>query len=110
MRRATVGVVNDTAIGRLRRAIAMVVAVLIVGTVGYLLFGLSFTDAVYQTVTTVSTVGFRELHEFSTLEQWFTHRSHRPRGVHGPLHLHARRPSRGRRRTARLPRETIHEP
>jgi voltage-gated potassium channel len=72
MRRATVGVVNDTAIGRLRRAIAMVVAVLIVGTVGYLLFGLSFTDAVYQTVTTVSTVGFRELHEFSTLEQWFT--------------------------------------
>jgi voltage-gated potassium channel len=71
-RRATVGVVNDTAIGRLRRAIAMVVAVLVVGTIGYLLFGLSFTDAVYQTVTTVSTVGFRELHEFSTLEQWFT--------------------------------------
>jgi voltage-gated potassium channel len=64
--------VNDTAIGRLRRAIAMVVAVLVVGTIGYLLFGLSFTDAVYQTVTTVSTVGFRELHEFSTLEQWFT--------------------------------------
>lgn len=63
---------NDTAIGRLRRAIAMVVAVLVVGTIGYLLFGLSFTDAVYQTVTTVSTVGFRELHEFSTLEQWFT--------------------------------------
>jgi voltage-gated potassium channel len=50
----------------------MVVAVLVVGTAGYLLFGLSFTDAVYQTVTTVSTVGFRELHEFSTLEQWFT--------------------------------------
>ncbi|HSM66531.1 MAG TPA: potassium channel protein [Ilumatobacteraceae bacterium] len=63
---------NDTAIGRLRRAIAMVMAVLVVGTIGYLLFGLSFTDAVYQTVTTVSTVGFRELHEFSTLEQWFT--------------------------------------
>ncbi len=63
---------HDTAIGRLRRAIAGVVAVLVVGTIGYLLFGLSFTDAVYQTVTTVSTVGFRELHEFSTLEQWFT--------------------------------------
>lgn len=50
----------------------MVVGILVVGTAGYLLFGLSFTDAVYQTVTTVSTVGFRELHEFSTLEQWFT--------------------------------------
>jgi voltage-gated potassium channel len=64
--------VNDTAIGRLRRAIAGVMAVLVVGTIGYLLFGLSLTDAVYQTVTTVSTVGFRELHEFSTLEKWFT--------------------------------------
>jgi voltage-gated potassium channel len=64
--------VNDTAIGRLQRAIAMVMAVLGFGTVGYLLFGLPFTDAVYQTVTTVSTVGFRELQEFSTLAQWFT--------------------------------------
>ena len=63
---------NDTAIGRLQRAIAMVMAVLVFGTAGYLLFGLSFTDAVYQTVTTVSTVGFRELQEFSVLAQWFT--------------------------------------
>ncbi len=33
---------------------------------------MSFTDAVYQTVTTVTTVGFRELEDFSVLEQWFT--------------------------------------
>ena len=26
----------------------------------------------YQTVTTVTTVGFRELKEFSDVEQWFT--------------------------------------
>jgi len=64
--------VNDTAIGRLQRAIALVVIVGIVGTVGYWLFGMSLTDAAYQTVTTVTTVGFRELHEFSNLEQWFT--------------------------------------
>jgi len=64
--------VNYTAIGRLQRAIAMVVAVGIVGTIGYWLFGLSFTDAAYQTVTTVTTVGFRELHDFNNLEQWFT--------------------------------------
>ena len=63
---------NYTAIGRLQRAIAMVVAVGIVGTIGYWLFGLSFTDAAYQTVTTVTTVGFRELHDFNNLEQWFT--------------------------------------
>ncbi len=63
---------NYTAIGRLQRAIAMVIAVGIVGTIGYWLFGMSLTDAAYQTVTTVTTVGFRELQEFNNLEQWFT--------------------------------------
>jgi voltage-gated potassium channel len=72
VRGATVGAVNSSPIGRLQRAIAMVVGVLVVGTIGYLLFGMSFTDAVYQTVTTVTTVGFRELQDFTTLEQWFT--------------------------------------
>jgi voltage-gated potassium channel len=64
--------VNYSPIGRLQRAIAMVVGVLVIGTIGYLAFGLSFTDSVYQTVTTVTTVGFRELHDFTPLEQWFT--------------------------------------
>ena len=63
---------NYTAIGRLQRAIAMVIAVGIAGTIGYWLFGMSLTDAAYQTVTTVTTVGFRELQEFNNLEQWFT--------------------------------------
>ncbi|HSP27386.1 MAG TPA: potassium channel protein [Ilumatobacteraceae bacterium] len=63
---------NYTAIGRLQRAIAMVIAVGIVGTIGYWLFGMSLTDAVYQTVTTITTVGFRELQDFNNLEQWFT--------------------------------------
>ena len=50
----------------------MVIAVGVVGTIGYWLFGLSFNDAAYQTVTTVTTVGFRELQEFNDVEQWFT--------------------------------------
>jgi len=50
----------------------MVVAVGVIGTIGYWLFGMSFNDAAYQTVTTVTTVGFRELKEFSDVEQWFT--------------------------------------
>jgi voltage-gated potassium channel len=64
--------VNDTPIGRLRRAVGMVIAVGVVGTIGYWLFGMSFNDAAYQTVTTVTTVGFRELQEFNDVEQWFT--------------------------------------
>ncbi len=39
----------------------LLVAVLAVGTIGYLVLGLSPLDATYQTVTTISTVGFREL-------------------------------------------------
>ena len=70
--RATVDAVKDSPIGRLQRAVGMVVAVGIVGTIGYMLFGMSFTDAVYPTVTTVTTVGFRELQDFDTAEQWFT--------------------------------------
>jgi voltage-gated potassium channel len=50
----------------------MVAAVGVVGTIGYWLFGMSFNDAAYQTVTTVTTVGFRELQEFNDVEQWFT--------------------------------------
>jgi voltage-gated potassium channel len=64
--------VNYSAIGRLQRAVGMVIAVGIVGTIGYWLFGMNLNDAAYQTVTTVTTVGFRELQEFSALEQWFT--------------------------------------
>ncbi len=63
---------NDGAIGRLQRAVAMVFAVFVVGTIGYLIIGLSFTEAVYQTVTTVTTVGYRELADFNTAQQWFT--------------------------------------
>jgi len=43
------------------RAVALLVAVLAAGTVGYLLLGLSPLDALYQSVTTVTTVGFREV-------------------------------------------------
>ena len=50
----------------------MVVAVFVVGTIGYWIIGLSFTEAVYQTVTTVTTVGYRELKDFNSVEQWFT--------------------------------------
>jgi voltage-gated potassium channel len=46
--------------------------VLVVGTVGYWLQGLVLVDAVYQTVTTVSTVGFREIGDVDRDSQIFT--------------------------------------
>jgi voltage-gated potassium channel len=47
-------------------------AVTISGTVGYLLLGFTFLEALYQTVTTVATVGFREVRPLSAAGQVFT--------------------------------------
>jgi voltage-gated potassium channel len=57
---------------RLRFGLAALVGVLVAGTVGYVAFGFSVLDAVYQTVTTVSTVGFREVQPLSTGGRVFT--------------------------------------
>ncbi len=46
--------------------------VLVVGTIGYLVLGFGLLDAMYQTVTTVSTVGFREVEPLSSAGQVFT--------------------------------------
>jgi voltage-gated potassium channel len=46
---------------------------MVVGTAGYMVLAdLSFVDAVYQTITTVTTVGFREVKPFDTSEKIFT--------------------------------------
>lgn len=47
-------------------------AVLVAGTVGYVAFGLGVLDAVFQTVITVSTVGFGETVPFDPGEKVFT--------------------------------------
>jgi voltage-gated potassium channel len=48
---------------RVRTGLALLVAVVVVGTLGYIALGLSVLDAIYQCVTTVFTVGFREVGE-----------------------------------------------
>jgi len=58
---------------RLRWALAGVVFSISVGAAGYMaLSGMSFVDALYQSVTTLSTVGFREVTPFGTTEKLFT--------------------------------------
>jgi voltage-gated potassium channel len=61
-------------IGRLRLAMAMVLTVFVGGTIGFLMFGLSLVDAVYMTVITITTVGYREVlgDDPSTAQKWFT--------------------------------------
>ena len=52
----------------------MVLAIFVAGTIGYAAFGLSLVDAMYMTVTTVTTVGYRELNgpDLSNAEKVFT--------------------------------------
>ncbi len=57
---------------RLGGALVLLLIVLVVGTVGYLLLGFGFVDALYQTVTTVATVGYREVQPLSTVGKVFT--------------------------------------
>ncbi len=58
--------------GRLRLALGMVTSVFVIGTIGYWAFGLSLLDSAYQTITTITTVGYRELAVFGTAEKIFT--------------------------------------
>lgn len=56
-----------------RVALVLVVAILAGGTAGYVLIeGWPLWDAFYMTVTTVTTVGYREVHELSRAGQVFT--------------------------------------
>ena len=57
---------------RMVLSLALLAAVIVVGVVGYLLLGFSALNAVYQTVTTMTTVGFREVERFGTAEKVFT--------------------------------------
>lgn len=53
--------------------ILLLVVLLIGGTVGYMIVeGMSFIDGLYMTVITISTVGFREVHDLSMEGRLFT--------------------------------------
>jgi voltage-gated potassium channel len=58
--------------GRLRLALAVFACVMVAGTVGYLILGFTLLEAIYQTVTTVTTVGFREVRPLSDAGIVFT--------------------------------------
>lgn len=60
------------AIRRIAVAVLALVVVTVVGTGGYVVLGFGVLDALYQTVTTVATVGFREVQPLDRAGQVFT--------------------------------------
>ena len=57
---------------RLRIGLVAALAVVVAGTTGYVGFGYGVLDAFFQTITTVTTVGFGEVHPFTPAEKAFT--------------------------------------
>jgi voltage-gated potassium channel len=61
-----------TIVRRFVIAIGSILVVTAFGVVGYLMLGFTFMEALYQTVTTVATVGFREVRPLTTAGELFT--------------------------------------
>ena len=57
---------------RVRIGLGVLALVLVAGTVGYLSFGFGLLNAIYQTVVTVTTVGFNSPHPLDTGSKVFT--------------------------------------
>jgi voltage-gated potassium channel len=54
-------------------AIGLLVIIVIIGVSGYIVLeGMTFTEAVYMTIITVATVGFKEVEPLSEIGMWFT--------------------------------------
>ena len=53
-------------------ALGLLGSIFVAGTIGYAVLGFGVLDAMYQTVTTITTVGFREVEPFGRAEKWFT--------------------------------------
>jgi len=57
----------------LLRGIGILCLILVAGTIGYhFIEGWSFLDSLFMTITTITTVGYREVHPLSTTGQIFT--------------------------------------
>jgi len=57
---------------RIKLAVLALATVIVAGTIGYTILGFGFLEALYQTVTTVTTVGFREVRPLSAAGEVFT--------------------------------------
>jgi voltage-gated potassium channel len=57
---------------RLRTGLLALLVIVVCGTAGFMGLGYSFVDAVFQTVVTVTTVGFREVHNFGAPGEIFS--------------------------------------
>jgi voltage-gated potassium channel len=51
---------------------ALLLSVIVIGTIGYSMLGFTPSEAIYQTIITMATVGFEEVHQLDNHGMWFT--------------------------------------
>jgi len=51
---------------------ALLLSIIVVGTVGFSLLDFTLPEAFYQTIITIATVGFEEVHQLDNRGMWFT--------------------------------------
>ncbi len=52
--------------------LGLVLTVMVLGSVGYTILGYTTSEAIYQTIITMATVGFEEVHPLDNNGMWFT--------------------------------------
>lgn len=50
----------------------LLLSIIVIGITGYMLLGYTPSEAVYQTIITIATVGFEEVHQLDNRGMWFT--------------------------------------
>ena len=52
--------------------IGLLLSVIVIGSLGYSFLGYTPSEAIYQTIITIATVGFEEVHQLDNRGMWFT--------------------------------------
>ncbi|MCK4750194.1 MAG: potassium channel protein [Bacteroidales bacterium] len=52
--------------------LGLVISIIIIGSIGYRMLGYTPSEAIYQTIITIATVGFEEVHPLDNTGMWFT--------------------------------------
>jgi voltage-gated potassium channel len=52
--------------------LGLLLSIVVIGIIGYSLLGFTISEAVYQTIITIATVGFEEVHQLDNRGMWFT--------------------------------------
>ena len=52
--------------------IGLLLSIMVIGSIGYYLLGYTPSEAIYQTIITIATVGFEEVHQLDNYGMWFT--------------------------------------